>query len=176
MRPEHTDANQSLLALKPLISTMAARRLSGWPDHVREDIEQSILVSLWQRVLPKYDPAQGPLERFARTAIRNLITDELRRLAASKPPLVILEDELSVEDDDPEDARLADAIRERPERFLPPSLVRIYNASQSHPTPGAAATSLGMEPTSYYRMSQKLKEHLRKLFRSQSAVRLRNAA
>src|SRR5207302_228947 len=64
------------------------------------------------------------------------------------------------QDDDVEDAQLAKLILHHPERFLPPSLLRVYVALQEHATPGAAAKSLGMKPKVFYVMTRKLKKRI----------------
>lgn len=175
----HGEYANELNQLLPLVRRLAARRLRRWPGHV-EEVEQNVLLVLWRRILPAalplYDPKRGTLSAFLRRPIERAVIDELRRLRAARQTLSVFDHEPELEDADPEDVALADAIRHEPQEFLSPSLLRVFEALQEHATPGDAAAALNMKPKTFYDRAYVLKRKLKDLFRSDSGLELRKAA
>jgi DNA-directed RNA polymerase specialized sigma24 family protein len=173
------DVNQLLIDLTPLVQKIVRghvrRQLRQWPEFLTEEIEQNILVGLWPRI-EKYDPSRGPIEPFAAKVIGNLLRDELRNLRKARPGFILLPEEIATHDDDLEQSQIAERIQDRPGDYLPPFLLRIYHALQTHQTPAAAAQSLGMKPKTFHDLTGQLKTRLKNLFHSRSTPPLRNAA
>ncbi|MBC7819088.1 MAG: hypothetical protein IAG10_19535 [Planctomycetaceae bacterium] len=167
-----------LLRLEPLLQKIIAKRLAAWPEYIHDDVAGVARVRLW-KALPSYDATRGELGAFARVVIVNAIKDELDRIRSERRRLTLLDDDHPHHDADAESAALANAFRENPSAYLPPCLVRVLTALQSHDSPGAAARSLNMRPESFYTLSSRLKRRIKTIFdsdRSRFSTPARKAA
>lgn len=163
------DFNKALVTCEPLLRRIVSKYVTHRPAQIADEITQSARIKLWM-ALAAFDAAKGSLGAYARTVITNAVKDELRRLRSERHPLTLLEADHPHRDADPESIALANAIRQTPSDYLPPCLVKILIALQSHPSPGAAAVAISMKRATFYVMTHRLKRRIQAIF---AAGRLR---
>jgi RNA polymerase sigma factor (sigma-70 family) len=64
--------------LRSLVHIEVARRRLHVCEHDKDDLVQELLVSAWQRDLPRFDATRGTLRGFLRTRVRWSLVDMLR--------------------------------------------------------------------------------------------------
>jgi DNA-directed RNA polymerase specialized sigma24 family protein len=135
--------NGFLTTLRPEISRMVARYIRVRPNEDHEDVVQDTLLHIFEYTIPRYDLSRrGPggrpasFKTFLRRAARNYILDQskrrIRERTRARPAATPAGDldSLAARGDVQYDRRvvsLAKAVMSHPERYMPPTQVRVFN-------------------------------------------------